>query len=225
MNHLALLALSLAPLAACGSPPNEAPASDAAATNQEHVAPVVLNIGIDQLHVARFELDLRANIARFMEPAASLPLDRVVIFGQGPDETPEHLDDVVSRCYEVFGYDVTGGTAFIIGQGEDLLTTLTANGSECAECGAVVICVGMCAELGPGEVPRADPATYDTDPPEGDTGVDNGSGDGESGGSGSGNDGDRSGGDSGSGADSGGNGGSHGGVGQPGGGEGGGGWD
>ena len=222
------LVSALALATACGVAPRENDTSAADANESEMVAPVVLNIGIDQLHVARFDLDLDVNIARFTEPAATLPLDRVIIFGEAPEEVPEPLDGVVTRCYELFGYDVTGGGAFIVGQGEDIVTSLSGSGSNCAECGAVVICAGSCPNLGPGEVPRGDPSTYDTDPPEGDTGVDNGGGDdggeggsdgssGGSGGSDSGSGGTASGSGSTSGGSTGGSGGSSGGVGQPGG--------
>jgi hypothetical protein len=199
-------------LAACGA----APRTDAAATDDDartdDVAPVLLNIGIDQLHVARLDLDLDANIVRFTAPAATLPLDRVSIFAD--EAPPEDLNSAIERCNDLWGNDVTGGDEFVVGQGESLVMSLGA--SACVTCGFAVICPGHCSALGPGDVPRGDTSTYDTDPSDG---ADTGSDGGESGGSGSGsgNDGDRSGGDSSSGADSGGSGGSHGGVGQPGG--------
>jgi hypothetical protein len=215
MKLLAPTALAFTVLSACGvAPRDDGSTRDGnEPTSENEETRVVLNIGIDHLNVERFDLDLSRNIARFADPAAELPLDRVVIFGAAPDEAPAYLDDVVAACYEVFGYDVTGGNAFIVGQGEDLLTTLTASGAECAECGAAVICVGQCEQLGPGDVPPLDPSLYDVDPVDGEETGSNGGGEGgsEGGGTGTG-----TGTDSGSGAGSGGSGGSHGGVGNPG---------
>lgn len=202
MKHMASLAL-VCSMTACGVSPEEARPSEAEGEGEDVVAPVVLNIGIDQLAVARFDLDLGANIARFTEPAARLPLDRVSIFME--HEPPEDLSDALARCNELWGYEVTGGAEFVVGQGESDITELGV--SSCISCGFAVICPGTCRNLGPGEIPRSDPSAYDTDPVEGDTGVDNGgsSGTGDSGGA------------SGSGAGSGGHGGASGGVGQPGG--------
>lgn len=206
-------------MAACAPPTaNEQPAE--AGEHREYVPLPVLDIGLEQLHVARLVLDLDVNIARFIDPARSLPLDRVLLTKGG--EEPADLGSVITDCMVSCppdqadcrrGYEITGGAGFVVGQGEGFVD-VTA-GSRCSVCGWAVICEGSCDRLGPGEVPRGDPSQYDVDPAEGDTGVDgSGGSDGDSGGSGS--SGGRSrGGASGSGAGSGG--GSHGGVGNPGG--------
>lgn len=221
MKHLAPLALfsllaTLATLAACGVAPEEAQQANGDGDARELVAPVVLNIGIEQLAVARFDLDLERNIGRFTGPASAMPLDRVSIFADG--EVPEDLDNAIARCNELWGYEITGGAEFVVGQGETNIAEL--NTGSCVACGFAVICPGSCPNLGPGEVPRGDPSTWDTDPPDGDTGVDNGGSDGSSGDGSSGSSGGHTGGNgstSGSGAGSGGSGGTGGGVGNPGG--------
>lgn len=215
------LAPALALSFACGVAPRDSDAREDADAEQGQ-APVVLNIGNEDLRVARFDLDLDIHIARFLEPAAELPLDRVSIFGAGPDQQPEDLSIALARCNALWGYEVTGGAAFVVGQGESLSGT-SGGGSACAPCGFTLVCPSTCPDLGPGEIPRADPSTYDTDPAEGDTGVDNGgggsgggSGGGDSSGTSSGSGGNKSGGST-SGGSTGGSGGSSGGVGQPGG--------
>ncbi len=225
MRHLSLLAAAVSALAlACAAPPPGDEDTTAAADDDGDIqyAPVVLDIGIDQLHVARLDLDLDDVVVRFTDPASSLPLDRVQILAD--EQEPVDLDNAISNCGAPCpigeedchpGYEITGGAEFVVGQGEGFVDATA--GSVCAVCGWAVICAGSCRNLGPGDVPRVDPASYDTDPADDDgTG---GTGGGDGGGSG-GDDGGSSGGgahDSGSGASSGGTGGGHGGVGNPGG--------
>lgn len=229
----------LAPLAfipftlavACGAPPREETTSAGdSAGDAQMVAPVVLNIGIDQLHVARVVFDLDTTIVRFVDPAGELPLDRVQVLANG--FAPEDLDHIIAQCSDLQGYEITGGDAFVVGQGEALLgADLSSGGTHCAVCGFAVICPGMCPALGPGDVPHDAAGFDDGDPRDdseqnvtsgdgngGDTGTDGGGSSGGSSGDG-GSNGNTSGGSaggSGSGASSGGSGGSHGGVGNPG---------
>lgn len=239
MTRLAPLALALlcSSLAACVLAPEEAQRAQDEGDAQEPVAPVLLNIGIDQLRVARLVLDLDTEVARFIQPASELPLDRVQVLANG--FAPEDLDHIIARCSELEGYEITRGDAFVVGQGEALLgADIGGGGTQCAVCGFAVICPGMCPALGPGEVPH-DASSFDDDPRDdadanvtsgdgngGDTGTDSGgdSGGDDGGGDGSGDSGSNAGntsggsaGDSGSGASDGGSGGSHGGVGNPGG--------
>lgn len=218
---ITIIALPLMLSAAACAPPDAAEQGEETGAVTEYVPLPVLNIGMDQLHVARLVLDLDVTIARFVEPARSLPLDRVELTLD--DEEPVDLGNVITDCLEECpagdetcrrGYEITGGADFVVGQGEGFIDV--TSGSDCTVCGWAVICMGSCGELGPGSVPRGDPSQYDVDPAEGgDTGVDGGGSGGSDGDSGSGDSGSH--GDSGSGASSGGEGGSHGGVGNPGG--------
>lgn len=222
---ISLLSLTFMFTSACGAPPaSSAAAEEDDAAGAQMVAPVVLNIGIDQLHVARAVFDLDTTIVRFVDPAGELPLDRVQVLANG--FAPEDLDHIIARCSVLEGYEITGGDAFVVGQGEALLGAgMTSDGAHCAVCGFAVICPGSCPALGPGDVPHGAASFDDGDPRDdsdenvtggdgngGDTGTDGGGSSGSNGGNASGG----SAGDSGSGASSGGSGGSHGGVGNPG---------
>lgn len=201
----AILAAVLFTTLACGQPPaDDPPAAPPAAED----ARVIYDIGLADLQVARLVINLDEVIARFTAPASELPLERVQILGFG--QAPQSLADVVERCFEIHGHDVTGGGQFMVGQGEG--TALDGCGGGCAPCGFTTVCAGVCRGAGDGRAPGAT-TSGDVDPEEGGALPSGGEG-----GSSSSNDGrgDRAGSGADSGASSGGQGGSHGGVGNPG---------
>lgn len=203
------VALVLLATGACGAPAEDHDGT--AADDGTASVPVVLNIGSEQLRGDGLVLDLDVTIARFLEPAHLLPLERVHITAHGRDG--EDLIGAIFRCSDELGYDVTGGDQFVIGQGEELIVNSEAVG--CVPCGWTVICPSSCDALGPGQVPYGDPAPNDLDPADGDGSSGTGSGGTGSGGSGDSGASGSTGGSSGAGT--GGEGGSHGGAGNPGG--------
>ncbi|OGQ09200.1 MAG: hypothetical protein A2138_22190 [Deltaproteobacteria bacterium RBG_16_71_12] len=204
--------------AACGAPvtdgADDANAADAAPTP----TPVVLDLDAEQLDVARLDIDLDVNIARFLAPPDELPLDNVFLTADG--YPAESLVGDIYSCFEHHGDELAGGGFIVMSIEEDPFEASTA---DCLPCGLALICPGVHEELGPGAVPDRHASSTDVDPADGDDpcGTGDSTGDssggstgGSSGGSTSGSSGGST--SSGSGAGTGGSGGSSGGAGNPG---------
>ena len=214
-----LLALTLF-AAACGVSPddNTNGADDTAAAG-----PVVHNIGAAQLDVVRLDIDLDQVVARFLQPAPELPLERVYLTSNG--QAAENLADGIFSCFSARDDGMVNSGPFIV-TGDDG-AVLDGDVDHCLPCGHALICGGAHEELGRGQEPPLDPTANElaadddgvTDPPD-DGVTDTGSGGttGDSGSSGTGSSG-SSGTGSSSGGGTGGTGGNHGGAGNPGGGD------